>query len=170
MPFLSLLPSVTRRRPGRVELTISLATRLLYLALGIALVLTLVRDPASRPFAVMFAIVIALAALSEDRWIFDAGAGEMRRRFGVLFLAKSWAVGLDAISSLELDSAFAGAAPQDPYAKVEPGSGKGRCALSLVMGDGRTMVLCSAGAGKLAALRERGSAIAEATGLPLVEA
>ena len=169
MPFLSLLPSVSRRRPGRVDLTISLATRLLYLALGVALVLTLARNPEGRPFAVMFAIVIALATFSEDRWIFDAGAGEMRRRFGVLFLAKSWAVGLDTISSIELDASFSGAAPQDPYAKVQPGSGKDRCALSLVMGDGRTMVLCSAGARKLPELRERGAAIAGATGLPLVE-
>jgi len=170
MPFLSLLPAVVRRRPGRVDLPISPATRLLYLALGVALVLTLVREPAGSPFAVMFAIVISLAALSEDRWIFDAGTGEMRRRFGVLFLAKSWTVGLDAVSSMVLDAAFSGAALQDPYAKVQPGSGKDRCALSLVMGDGRTMVLCSAGTKKLSRLRERAAAIAEATGLPLVEA
>ncbi|PKL08201.1 MAG: hypothetical protein CVV51_10090 [Spirochaetae bacterium HGW-Spirochaetae-7] len=170
MTLLSLLPAIVRRRPGRIELTISPATRLLYVALGFALVLTLVRDPAGSPFAVMFAVVISLAALSEDRWTFDAGAGEMRRRFGVLFLAKSWAVGLDTISSIKVDAEFSGAAPQDPYAKVQPGSARDRCALSLVMGDGRTMVLCSAGTKRLPQLRERAAAIAEATGLPLVEA
>ena len=114
MTLLSLLPAIVRRRPGRIELTISPATRLLYVVLGFALVLTLVRDPAGSPFAVMFAVVISLAALSEDRWTFDAGAGEMRRRFGVLFLAKSWAVGLDTISSIKVDAEFLRGGPPGP--------------------------------------------------------
>lgn len=164
------MPSIVRRRPGRVELSISAATRGLYVGLGAALVLTLVRDPAGSPFAVMFAIVIALAALSEDRWIFDGEAREVRKRYGVLFLAKSWAIDLDMVSSIELDSEFEGADGSDPYAKVSPGSAKDRSAIRLVLGDGRTMVMCSAKRKRLPELRERAVAIAETIGKPLVEA
>ena len=168
-PF-SLLPSIIRRRPGRVELSVSASTRALYVGLGVALVLTLVRDPAGSPFAVMFAIVIALAALSEDRWIFDGEAEEVRRRTGVLFLAKSWAMDLGMISAIELDPEFNGAEGGDPYAKVSASAAKDRCALRLALGDGRTLVLCSANRKRLPELRERGVAIAEAIGKPLVEA
>ncbi|GAB1456600.1 MAG: hypothetical protein RBT62_01375 [Spirochaetia bacterium] len=169
MPFLHLLPALVRRRPGRVELTVSPLTRAIYLGLGVILVLILLRDPAGSPFAIMFAIVIAFATLSEDRWIFDGESGEVRRRYGVLLLAKSWAIGLEMVSTIELDTEFSGADPSDPYAKVNAGTGKDRCAIRLVLSDGRTMVVSSGKAKHLAALRERAVAIAEAISRPLVE-
>jgi len=170
MPFVSLLPDLLRRRPGRVELTVSKWTRILYVTLGVALVLTLVRDPAGSPFAIMFSIVIALAALAEDRWIFDGEAGEVRKRFGTLLLAKSWAIDLDMVSSIELDADFSGADQSDPYSKVSAGSSKDRCAIRIVMNDGRTMVVCAAASKRLGELRTRAAAVAEAIGRPLVEA
>lgn len=170
MPFLSPLPDLIRRRPGRVELTVSKWTRILYVGLGVALVLTLMRDPAGAPFAVMFSIVIALAALAEDRWIFDGEANEVRKRYGSLLLAKSWAVDLDMVSSIELDSDFTGADESDPYAKVSAGSPKDRCAIRVVMSDGRTLVVCAAASKRLEELRARASAAAEAIGRPLAEA
>jgi len=169
MTFPSLLPEILRRSPGRVELSLSRTTRALYVALGAALVMVLLRDPAGTPFAVMFGIVIALAAFSEDRWIFDGTSGEIRKRYGILFLVKSWAIDLDMVSSIELDADFTGAEQSDPYAKVAGGFGKDHCALKLVLSDGRTMVLCSAKRKHLAELRARGAAIAETTGRPLVE-
>lgn len=169
MPFLSLLPSLIRRRPDRAELTVSMATRALYVGLGVALVLTLIRDPAGSPFAVMFAIVISLAALAEDRWIFDGSAGEVRRRTGVLFFAKSWAVDLGLVSAIELDARFTGAEAADPYAKVSAGSPKDRCAIRILMSDGKSLVICSGRQKQLPQLRERALAIAEAIGRPLAE-
>ena len=165
----SLLPDLIQRRPGRVELTVSRWTRILYVALGAALVLTLVRDPAGSPFAVMFSIVIALAALSEDRWIFDGESGEVRKRYGTLLLAKSWAIDVGMVASIELDADFTGADQSDPYAKVSPGSSKDRCAVRLVLGDGKTMVVCAAASKRLPELRARASAAAAAIGRPLVE-
>ncbi|HPB65950.1 MAG TPA: hypothetical protein PLW80_05275 [Spirochaetales bacterium] len=169
MPFLSLLPDLIRKRPGRVELTVSKATRALYLGLGAILVTVLSRDPSGTPFAVMFALVIGLAAVSEDRWVFDGEASEVRRRTGVLFIAKSWAVDLDMISAIELDSEYNGADQGDPYAKVSAGSPKDRCAIRLALYDGRTLVVVSAKEKRLEELRLRATAIAEAIGKPLSE-
>ncbi|HRW24107.1 MAG TPA: hypothetical protein P5298_06830 [Spirochaetia bacterium] len=169
MPFLSLLPDLIRRRPGRVELTVSKATRALYLGLGAVLVMVLLRDPSGTPFAVMFALVIGLAALSEDRWIFDGEAREVRRRTGVLIFAKSWAIDLDMVTAIELDADYNGADQGDPYAKVSAGSPKDRCAIRLDLYDGRTLVVVSAKEKRLGELRLRAAAIAEAIGKPLSE-
>lgn len=168
MPFLTLLPELVRRRGNRVELSISRATRILYLVLGIALILVLLRDPAGKPFAVMFAIVIALAASMEDRWIFDGDAREIRKRYGVMVLAKSWAIDLDMVSSIQLETVFTGADSDDPLAKVTLGSGKNQCAIRLMLSDGRTMVLYATGQKKLAVLRMQATVIAETIGRPLV--
>jgi len=165
----NLLPALIRRRPGRVDLTIGLATRGLYAGLGAVLIAVLARDPAGRPFAIMFAIIIALAVLSEDRWIFDTDAGTLRRRAGVLLLAKSWSVDLATVQALELDSDYRGAMGDDPYAKVAAGSKHDRCAIRLVFADGKSLVLCSAGPSHIDGLRARALAIAEATGLPCHE-
>lgn len=168
MPFLSLLPALVRKRPGRVELTVSLATRLVYILLGVILVLILLRNASGTPFAIMFAIVITFAALTEDRWIFDGESGEVRRRFGVLILAKSWAIDVDMVSSIELDSDYSGADPSDPYAKVSAGTKKDRCAIRLVLSDGKTLVVSSSKARQLEGMKERATAIAEAISRPLV--
>lgn len=170
MPFLDLMPELIRRRSGRVELTISRWTRLLYATLGLVLVLVLARESAGRPFAIMFSIVIALATLSEDRWVFDGQAGEVRKRYGTLVFAKSWAIDLDMVSSIELEADFRGADQTDPYAKVarsNPGKGS---AIRLVLNDGRTMVICVAASKRLGDLRVRAAALAEVVGRPLVEA
>lgn len=164
----NLLPTLIRRRPGRVELTIALATRGLYAGLGALLILVLARDQAGRPFAIMFAIVIGLAVFSEDRWIFDSNAGMLRRRVGVLFLAKSWAVNLSTVQAIEVDSAYRGAMGPDPYAKVAAGSKHDRCAIRLLFEDGKSLVLCSAGSAHVAGLTARAQAIAEATGRPFL--
>ncbi len=167
MPFLTLLPELVRRRGNRVELSISRATRLLYLILGVSLILVLLRNPSGTPFAVMFAIVIALAASMEDRWIFDGDAKEIRKRYGVMVLAKSWAIDLDMVTSIRLETVFTGADSDDPLAKVTAGPGKNQCALRLVLTDGRTMVLYAAAQKKLALLRMQATAISEAIGRPL---
>ncbi len=167
MPFMTLLPELVRRRGNRVELSISRATRALYLMLGIALVLVLLRDPAGTPFAVMFAIVIALAASMEDRWIFDGDAKEIRKRYGVIMLAKSWAIDLDMVSSIRLESVFVGADRDDPHAKVSVGSGKNQCAIRLMLSDGRTMVLYSTSRKKLPLMQMQATAISETIGRPL---
>ncbi len=167
MPFLTLLPELVRRRGNRVELSISRATRILYLVLGAALILVLLRDPAGTPFAVMFGIVIALAASMEDRWIFDGDAKEIRKRYGVMILAKSWAIDLDMVTSIKLETVFTGADSDDPHAKVTLGSGKNQCALRLVLSDGRSMVLYAANRKQLAVLRMQATAISETIGRPL---
>lgn len=165
----NLLPALVRRRPGRVDLTIGLATRGLYAGLGAVLIAVLARDPAGGPFAIMFSIIIALAVVSEDRWTFDTEAGTLRRRSGILLLAKSWSVDLSTVQALELDSAYRGAMGDDPYSKVSKGSRHDRCAIRLVFVDGRSLVLCSAGPAYIGGLRDRALAIAEVTGLPCHE-
>ncbi len=165
----NLLPALIRRGSGRVDLTIGLATRGLYAGLGALLIAVLARDPAGRPFAFMFAIIIALAVFSEDRWIFDTGAGMLRRRTGVLLLAKSWSVELARVQALELDSAYRGATGDDPYASVSAGARHDRCALRLVFADGKSLVLCSARPSHVDGLRARALAIADATAIPFHE-
>lgn len=170
MPFLTLLPELVRRRGKRVELSISRATRALYVILGAALIMVLLRDPAGKPFAVMFAIVIALAASMEDRWIFDGDAKEIRKRYGVMVLAKSWAIDLELVSSIKLETVFSGADSDDPHAKVTVGSGKNQSAIRLVLSDGRSMVIYSTGHKKLPLMQAQAAAISEAIDRPLVVA
>lgn len=168
MPFLTLLPELVRRRGNRVELSISRATRILYLVLGIALILVLLRDPAGTPFAVMFTIVITLAVSMEDRWIFDGDAKEIRKRYGVMVLAKSWAIDLYMVSAIQLETVFEGADSDDPHAKVTMGPGKNQCALRLMLTDGRTMVIYAARQKQLAVLQMQATAISETIGRPLI--
>jgi len=169
MKLPTLMPTMIRRRPGRVEFSLARATRALYAGLGVLLVVILAKEPEGRPFAIMFAIVIALAVLAEDRWIFDREAGEVRRRYGLFLASKSWALDLDSVASLELAADFTGAEGGDPYGKVRIGQPKGRSALSLTLADGRTLVICAARRERLSELRELGLAAAEALDRPLVE-
>ena len=165
----NLLPVLIQRRPGRIELTIGPATRGLYAGLGAVLIAVLARDPAGRPFAIMFAIVIALAVLSEDRWIFDIDAGLLRRRTGVVLLARSWSVPMSSLRSIELDSDYHGAPGPDPYATVASGSKHDRCAIRLHFADGKNLVLCSAGQAQIARVTTLARAVAQATGLQYSE-
>lgn len=165
----NLLPVLIQRRPGRIELTIALATRCLYAGLGAVLIAVLARDPAGKPFAIMFAIVIALAVLSEDRWIFDLDAGLLRRRSGVLLLAKSWAVPMTTLRSIELDGHYRGAVGPDPYATVVSGSKHDRCAIRLHFDADKNLVLCSARQAPLPRIKSMAQAMAQATGLQYIE-
>lgn len=171
MPFLNFAPALVSRRPGRVELTIPALVRGLYLVLGAALLLVLSRslEPGS-PLLWLFGFVIGLAALSEDRWIFDAEAGEMRRRYGLLLLAKSWALDLAELSSIEFDADPGDSSGNDPYQKVPGMVRKGFCCLRAQLADGKGITLCAVPGSRAAALRAHGAAIARATGKPFVEA
>jgi len=166
--FRELFLPALKRREGRVDLTVNPVLRLGIMVVG-GVLAALLAGTDTRPFAWSAVIVTALAALNEDRWIFDATAGEMRRRSGLLLVARSWAVSLDEVASIELDSDASDLPATDPYARIAGGPGKGSCALRVVMSDGRSMTICAAKVRQLAALRERARAIAEMAGRPMTE-
>ena len=170
MIFLTFLPALVRRRPGRVELTVPALVRGGYLALGAAFVYLMSRSlGGSNPITWLFTVIIALASLSEDRWIFDAESREMRRRFGLLLAAKSWALDLDGISSFELDSDAWETASADPTETLPGAMRKGWCALRVILSDGRSVMLSAQPGKRLAALRNLGLAVAETLGKPFEE-
>lgn len=170
MPFLSFPPALSRPRPDRVDLTVPPIIRLLYIALGVVLIVVLARALGGNgPLIYMFAIVIGLAALAEDRWIFDAGSSEVRRRFGLLLVAKSWAIDLNEVLSVELDSEADEPTPGDPYNKIGTSGGRGMCALRLVLADGRTLTMYALPRKHLPILAERGRIAAESCGKPFIE-
>lgn len=165
----NLLPVLIRRRPGRIELTIAPLARGLYAVLGAVLIAVLARDQAGKPFAIMFGVVIALAVLSEDRWVFDIDAGVLRRRSGMVLLAKTWTVPMTALRSIEIDGDYQGGIGPDPYATVVTGSKHDRCAIRLHFDDGKNLVLCSAGQAQLQRLKSIAQTMAQATGLQYIE-
>jgi hypothetical protein len=170
MGFLSFPPRLKRPGAERIELCIAPSVRALYLGLGLALIIVLraALGPAS-PFIGMFAVVISLAALNEERWIFDRGRGELRRRFGILILAKSWALDLADLASIELDSEAAAISAADPYTKVGMGIAKDSCALRLVLADGKSLSMYLLPKKHYGLLAEYGRSIAELLSKPFIE-
>jgi len=169
-PF-NALPRLSRPRPGRLELSLSPAVRALYLGLGLALVLVLNgRAGGWSALSVMFALLIALAAAAEDRWRFDAPESELRRRFGLLLFAKSWAVDLNELGAVELIGDASEIADGDPYAALRLGIPRGYASLRLVLGGERRLTMYAAPAKRREALAAIGRAIAEHCGKPFIEA
>ncbi len=170
MSLLSFPPRMKRPSADRIELCVAPVVRALYLGLGAALILVLraTLGPGS-PFIVMFAIVIGLAALNEERWIFDRGRGELRRRFGILILAKSWALDLGELSSIELDSEADALSSSDPYHQVSMGVAKDSCALRLVLADGKSLSMYVLPKKHRALLASYGASIAELLSKPFIE-
>ncbi len=170
MPFFAFLPSLIRRRPDRAELTIPAAARLAYLAVGAAFVFLLYRGfGGAHAVTWLLGGIVALAGLSEDRWIFDLGAREMRRRYGLLLIAKSWAVDLGEISSIELDLDAWETASADPYVQLPGNIRKGYCSLRVMLAGGKALTLCAVPGKRADALRERGKAIAALIDRPFAE-
>jgi hypothetical protein len=170
MGIFNFPPRLKRPSAERIELCIAPSVRALYLGLGVALIAVLraTLGPTS-PFIVMFAIVIGLAALNEERWIFDRGRGELRRRFGILILAKSWALDLAELASIELDSEAAALSAADPYTKVGMSIAKDSCALRLVLADGKALSMYILPKKHYALLAEYGRSIAELLSKPFIE-
>lgn len=170
MNFLTFAPSFRRARPGRVELALSPYLRLLYLGLGGTLLVVLSRSIGSNsPLAIMFAIVIGLAALGEERWIFDGESGELRKRFGLLILSKSWAISADEVSSIEFDSDCSGMTGADPYGAVRISPPRNSCALRVTLANGKALTMYVLPKKHAAKLAEYGREAAQAIGRPFIE-
>ncbi|HOX92236.1 MAG TPA: hypothetical protein PLC54_04885 [Spirochaetales bacterium] len=170
MPFLNPTPALIRRNEKRLELSIPNSVRALYLALAVVLMVILSRNPAvSLPILAMFGVVLALAILSEDRWIFDSNANELRRRYGLMIFAKSWALDLSALASIELDLDAYDSGATDPSAKIPGAIRKGWVALNAVMSDGKVLLLCAVPGRRVNKLREYGKAIGQVVGRPFIE-
>jgi hypothetical protein len=104
--LVGLLP-VVDQRGSRIHYAIPFSARLLASAGALAVAGTgfLLPDGAgSLPRGLWWAtaLVLALAALSEDRWTFDTAARAVRRRFGLLFPARTWSLPLDEVESFAL--------------------------------------------------------------------
>ncbi len=106
----------------------------------------------------------------------DRAFAGLRRRFGLLPFTRSWSLPVSRLSSVGLRSGRAGESPnslQSDRDRLEAsifGMGRGAwVALSLVLDDGRSLVIISTKPGKAAALRRDGAAIAAHLGLPFVD-
>ncbi|MDP3177339.1 MAG: hypothetical protein Q8M76_05505, partial [Spirochaetaceae bacterium] len=104
--FRGLLPVISQGG-SRVHYSIPPAARLLAAACALAVVAAgflIPKTSGSPPRGLWWtpAVVLALAALSEDRWSFDITAREVRRRFGLVFAARRWSLPLDDAESFAL--------------------------------------------------------------------
>ena len=104
--FRGLLPVISQRGT-RVHYSIPPAARLLATAGALAVMAAgfLIPEAGGAPPRGLWwttAAVLALAALSEDRWSFDGAAREVRRRFGLVFAARRWSLPLDEAESFAL--------------------------------------------------------------------
>lgn len=98
-------------------------------------------------------VLVALGGLYEERWSFDAGRGQVRRRVGLLFAARTRELEFEAIVGFRLGRQPAG----------------GRVYLFLECGDGSRLLLDAGPGRRLGPLRELGRRLADLCGKPLAE-
>ena len=198
--FLQPKPAVARKSERRLDYAPSLLLRLVSAAASVlALVLGQGQpEGMGRMLWRLGAAILALAALSEDRWSFwsglpgraeaaeggpgadgagDSEGPEVRRRFGLFPFTRSWVLPKERISALELRSGGAGEAAldlSDERRRMEAsllGTGRGPwSALVLVLDDGRSLALAAGGPGRARAFRADGEVLAAHLGLPFVDA
>jgi hypothetical protein len=121
-------------------------------------------------------VILVLATLSEDRWSFDPAAGLVRRRFGLLFLARSWTLPASEVECLALRSGESGEGlsseeETEKLAVALQGLGRGPwCALILRLVGGRSVVLAAAKRRDKAMkkLESDGEALSARSGIPFV--
>ena len=196
--FLQPKPAVARKSEWRLDYAPSLLLRLVSAAASVlALVLGQGQpEGMGRMLWRLGAAILALAALSEDRWSFwsglprraeaaeggpdgagDSEGAEVRRRFGLFPFTRSWVLPKERISALELRSGGAGEAAldlSDERRRMEAsllGTGRGPwSALVLVLDDGRSLALAAGGPGRARAVGSDGEVLAAHLGLPFVDA
>jgi len=125
---------------------------------------------AAHPFIYMFSIAMVFVILSEDRWTFDTESETLRRRTGVIFIAKKWTAPLENIAGIEINSDANPTDAQDPYAKFSGAIGKNCCAMRFVLVDGRALTVSVASKKHYEALKSQAVALADFTGKPFTEA
>jgi hypothetical protein len=185
-------PTIYRKNAAKLDYGIRPRDRLLF-ALGACLFAALAYFTSgdsilSRLAWYLVAALLALAALSEDRWrFFAARPGEapsataeataasfsgLRRRFGILPLLRSWELPLERLYSVSLRSGRAGESPNGVAGDRERleasmfGMGRGAwVALSIELDNGRKLVLTATKPKKVERLRADGRAIALCLGL-----
>ena len=174
-------------REGRLVYSIPLWYRLSMIVMAAVLVAAaFASGGAPGPLGWAALVLAILAALYEERWILDPGAGLLRHRFGLLVLARSVALPFDRIEAFRLRSFVRGSVPgsgeeaaikRDALASAddrgdasaEAKSGRRRhkkTYVSLVCDDleGGGLVLNILPASRVERLREVGRRLAEASG------
>lgn len=135
--------ALVERKDGSLHLTLDIKVRLLYLALSGLLVVVLNRSlGAVHPLMLGFYVLLPALVVSEDRWIFDIPNGYLRRRFGLIFWAKTWHLPLAEIAAVDYSQAMADAVSRnDPHNRIAGSIGKTDAGLSLSLTNGQTLAL-----------------------------
>lgn len=94
--------TLIRKAPDRVDLAVHPLVRAALA--GAAGAFALGSLASGDPFWLAGTAVCLLAALSEDRWILDARARRIRRRFGILPLPRTFEVDWDEVESVFLET------------------------------------------------------------------
>ena len=162
-----------KERRGRLILSPSAAFRILFAVLFALSVFTLLSGALfygeTEVFTGRNAVPIALTALTllalfyDERWIFDARAGSIESRVGLIVLARRTSIPLSGVSEIRLISFTKGRmgqapAKQTPFQRLfMPAVAR----LAVVNTEGLVLVIDTAKAGRIEALKKTGRKIAE---------
>jgi hypothetical protein len=143
-----------------------LAMALIFAVLAAGLVLA---GGAPGPLAWAVLALVALGGLLEDRWEFDAAAGRVRHRSGLVGVARTREFPLAAVQGFRLVALAADTgAPKARATILDLASGaRGRLDLVMECGDGRRYLLDRYPIREGARLRRHGERIAGLCGKPL---
>jgi hypothetical protein len=150
------------------------ARRFVFPVSGLAVLFVLGRDlPA--PFFWVLAATAAAGLLGVDTWSFDLRSRTVRRRVGVVLLARSWGFPFDQVSDLRLSEALPPlasrpgmeAAPRDPAAALLGADRPGWHSLSLDLENGKCVTLAAVPPFAADKLEETAAALSEACGFYL---
>jgi hypothetical protein len=171
MKNLFLMYTLIQRPDGSLHLTLVKKIRLIYLALSVLLVVVLHRSlGATHPLMLGFYLLLPLLVVSEDRWIFDLPNGYLRRRFGLIFLAKTWHLPLVELAAIEYSQELAEAMNrQDPHQRIAGAVGSRDAGLRLSLTNGQSLTLYAASRKHYSTIKQQADQLASALNLPAQE-
>ncbi|MBU0936946.1 MAG: hypothetical protein KKI09_11615 [Spirochaetes bacterium] len=171
MKSLFLLYKLIRRKNGNMEITLVNKVRIVYLVLSVILLVVLGRSlGAGHPLMLGFYVILPFMVISEDRWVFNLEKGYMQRRFGLVFISKSWQVPLDEVSAIEYSADLAAAMDSnDPLVYLPGAVGKKNCGLRVRLADGKSLTMYAAAGKHFELVKQQALSLANAANRPAQE-
>lgn len=158
-----------RGAPGLIhtlEFSLSPGYRIGVGAVAIALVIA-AAAAASAP-AWIFPALAALGALYEERWTFDLGAGELRSRIGLVFLARRRRYAFASIMGVGVERFVKGALDQSVSIEPDKLPRGSEARLLIELKDGSRLIVDAMPYRDRERLTEAAERIAALAGLPLL--
>ena len=127
-----------------------------------------IRDMISLAWA--FTVFMGLAAITDDRWVFNKHAGSMTRISGVLVFAKRWAIAFEEIEAVCIASDIRSLIQEgDPFSKTMLFEKPGTSGYALRLYDGKNVIVSHLPQKRKDQLFAQASRLAAFIGKPIIE-